>query len=316
MVVATNPVTKGDIVKPLQFIGEGDRVADATKYGVTPNSATFLIVGNNVEINPQSDIQHADTVVLGKEDIIGATKTQSNYVFSFRWQPIDASIFAYILDDTAANGGTGGVGSPDESLSFTWSEDIGGTEHFKHVRGFTPTNLTVSLERGNWQAEMSGIAQDITVFNTTDGNPGTPVYLSSETTSDPVGNSDTDAIPFTWNSNNHGERRFSMTITRDVAIHDVNGKLDILYSKPSTRNISFSVDAFSASPAGALTELETDWEAKTARAASYKFTDSPSKIFTFTNAVITSYTRVEAAGTTDSIIESITARAESITDIG
>ena len=109
---------------------------------------------------------------------------------------------------------------------------------------------------------------------------------------------------------------FSMTITRDVAIHDVNGSLDILYSKPSTRNISFSADVFSGSPAASETALSTDWEAKTARAASYVFTTSPSKTFTFANSVLTSYSRIEAAGTTDSIIESITARAESITDIG
>jgi len=315
MVVATNPVTKADIIKPLQFIGEGDRVSTPALYGVTPASSTFVLVGNNIEINPQPDIQHSDTIVLGKEDIIGSVKTMSNYTFSFRWEPIDTAIMAFIIDDTAANGGTGGVGSPDESLSFTWSEDINGTEFFNHVRGFTPSSLTVSLERGKWQAEMAGVAQDITIRSTTDGNT-TPTYASAETTSDPRGHLDITATPFTWNSLNFGERRFSMSVTRDIAIQDVNGAPDILFARPSTRNISFSTDVFSGSPAASETALLTDYEDKTARAASYVFSASPSKTFTFANSIITSYNRVAAAGTTDSVIESITARAESITDIG
>jgi len=316
MVVATNPVTKADINKPLQFVGEGDRISTPSSYGVTPTSATFGVVGNNIEINPQPDVQHSDTVVLGKEDIIGATKTMSNYTFSFRWEPINTAIMAFIIDDTAANGGTGGIGSPDESLSLTWSEDINGTEFFSHVRGYTPTSLTVSLERGKWQAEMAGIAQDITVRASSDGNPGTPVYDAGETASDPVGHLDSSATPFTWNALVFGERRFSMSVTRDIAIHDVNGQADILFAKPSTRNISFSTDVFSGSPAASENALLTDYESKTARAASYVFTTSPAKTFTFGNSIITSYARVLAAGTTDSVIESITARAETIADIG
>jgi len=315
MVVATNPVTKADIIKPLQFIGEGNRVTTPALYGVTPASSTFILVGNNIEINPQPDVQHSDTMVLGKEDLIGAVKTMSNYTFSFRWEPIDTAIMAYIIDDTVANGGTGGIGSPDESLSFTWSERINGTEFFNHVRGFTPTSLTVSLERGKWSAEMAGIAQDITIRSTTDGNT-TPTYVAVETTSDPRGHLDITSTPFTWNSLNFGERRFSLSVTRDIAIQDVNGTADILFARPSTRNISFSTDVFSGSPAASETALLTDYEDKTARAASYVFSASPSKTFTFANAIITSYNRVAAAGTTDSVIESITARAESITDIG
>jgi len=314
MVVATNPVTKADIVKPLQYIGEGDRVSTPALFGVTPASASFILVGNNIEINPQPDIQHADTIVLGKEDIIGSTKTMSNYTFSFRWEPIDAAIMHFIYNDTAANGGTGGVDSPDESLSFTWSEDINGTEFFSHARGFTPTSLTVSLERGKWQAEMAGVCQDLDIRNTTDDNT-TPTYVTAESTADPVGHLDVTATPFTWNALNFGERRFSMSITRDIAIQDVNGATDILFARPSTRNISFSADVFSGSPASSEAALLTDYEAKTARAAAYSFTTSPAVNFTFANSIITSYNRVLAAGTTDSVIESITARAESVTDL-
>ena len=39
MVTAQNITTKQDIVKPLQYVSEGDRVATPALYGVTPSSA-------------------------------------------------------------------------------------------------------------------------------------------------------------------------------------------------------------------------------------------------------------------------------------
>jgi len=309
MVTAQNITTKQDIVKPLQYVTEGDRITSPALYGVTPSSATFIIVGNTVEINPQPDVAHLDVSVLGTEDLVNAVLTGRAYTFGFRWQPIDFDLMRYIWNST------GTVNGPDSSLSFTWSELINGVEHFSHVRGFTPTTLSLTLERGVWEAEMAGIAQDITVKNTTDGNAGTPVYLSSETTSAPVSHTDAGANPFTWNANVYGERRFTCTITRDAAIQAVNGENDIIYSKPSTRGIVFGVDAFLGTHSATPTELQADWEAKLARAASYKFSTSPAKTMSFVNSVLTSWSQVPAAGTTDAFIESITARAESVTNI-
>ena len=70
-----NVTTKRDIVKELQFVTEGDSVSDASLYGVTPNSSTFAVVGNNTEINVQPDVQHMDVSVLGSEDVIETVNT-------------------------------------------------------------------------------------------------------------------------------------------------------------------------------------------------------------------------------------------------
>ncbi|MFB5646212.1 MAG: hypothetical protein ACE5R3_06425 [Nitrosopumilaceae archaeon] len=309
MVSAHNVTTRRDIVKPLQYVGETDTVTTPANFGTTPSSATFTLVGNNVEINPQPDVQHADIAVLGSEALIAGVKTGSLYTFSFRYNPINLNLFKHIY-----NASGGGAASPDESLSFTYSYRLGGTEYFRHIRGFRPTSATLSVQRGVWEADISGIAKDITIPNTVDGNGGTPVYQSSETTTDPITHLDSGASPFTWNSVTYGERRFTMTCTRNLSVMDVNGETDIVYTKPADVSYSFSADVFSGT-ASNETALESDFENKTARAASYVFNSTGPVTLTFTNALLTAYSQVPSAGNTDALIESISARAESVTDL-
>ena len=99
-----------------------------------------------------------------------------------------------------------------------------------------------------------------------------------------------------------------------MAVMAVNGETDITYTKATDRGITFSADVF-AGTASSETAMYTDYEAKNSRAASYKFTSSPAKTFTFTNAVITDYSYTHSAGSADALIESITCRAESCTDL-
>jgi len=308
-VSAHNVTTKRDIVKELQYVGEGNTVTTPTSFGTTPNSASFTLVGNNSEINIQPDVQHMDVSVLGSEDIIDAVKTQSLYAFTIRYNPIDTALWKYVWNSSG-----GGTGSIDESLSFTYSYNLDGTEYYQHLRGCRPTSGTMSLSRGMWDCSMTFVAKDITVPNTTDGNGGTPTYQTTETSSSPIVHSDGGGTPFTWNSVTYGERSFSTTVTRNMAVMAVNGETDITYCKATERSITATVDVF-AGTASNETSLYTDYEGKTARAASYKFTSSPSKTLSFTNCVITDYGYTHAAGSTDALIESITARAESVTNL-
>ena len=308
MVSAHNVTTKKDIVKELQYIGENDTVTTPASYGVTPSSATFILVGNNTEINIQPDVQHMDVSVLGSEDVIDAVKTQSLYAFTIRFNPIDTALWRYVW-----NASGGGTASPDESLSFTYSYNLNGTEYFQHIKGARPTSGTMSISRGVWECNMTFIAKDITIPNTTDGNT-TPTYQTSETTSSPIVHSDGGGNPFTWNSVNYGERSFSTTVTRNMAVMAVNGETDITYSKTTDRGITFTTDIF-AGTASNETTFYTDFEGKTARAASYKFTSSPSKTFTFANCILSDYSYTHSAGSTDALIESVTCRAESVTDL-
>ncbi len=245
MVTAHNVTTKRDIVDPLAYDGEGDTVTTPANYGVTPTSATFNIVGNCTEINPQPDIQHIDTMQLGSEDIQDAVKSGSLYAFNFKFNPIDTTLAKFVVQAAGT-----GVGTIDESLSFSWSEKLNGITH-----------------------------------------------------------SDGGASPFTWDGDIYAERRFSFTVTRDLAIMAVNGENDIVYAKNAGRNITFSTDVFTGTLTSNPRELQADWEAKTARTADYEI---GSDTITFTKSVLTSWGRTHAAGTTDAVIESITARAESV----
>ena len=309
MVSAHNVTTKQDIVKELQFVTEGDSVSNAALYGVTPDSSTFALVGNNTEININPDVQHMDVNVLGSEDVIDAVKTQSLYAFSLRNNPVDLTLWKYLWNSS----GTGAL-SPDSSLSFTYSFNLDGTEYYQHMRGCRPTSGTLSVSRGMWEQSMTFIAKDITVPATSTGDGGTPVYQSSETSSSPIVHSDGGGNPFTWNSVTYGERSFSTTVTRNMAVMAVNGETDITYTKATDRSITFTADVFSGT-ASNETSMYTDYEAKNARAASYKFNSTGPVTLTYANAIITDYSHTHAAGSTDALIESITARAESCTNL-
>jgi len=309
MVSAHNVTTKQDIVKELQFVTEGDSVSNAALYGVTPDSSTFALVGNNTEININPDVQHMDVNVLGSEDVIDAVKTQSLYAFSLRNNPVDLTLWKYLWNSS----GTGAL-SPDSSLSFTYSFNLDGTEYYQHMRGCRPTSGTLSVSRGVWEQNMTFIAKDITVPATSTGDGGTPVYQSSETSSSPIVHSDGGGNPFTWNSVTYGERSFSTTVTRNMAVMAVNGETDITYTKATDRSITFTADVFSGT-ASNETSMYTDYEAKNARAASYKFNSTGPVTLTYENAIITDYSHTHAAGSTDALIESITARAESCTNL-
>jgi len=306
---AHNVTTKRDIVKELQYVTEGDSISNAALFGATPSSSTFGLVGNNTEININPDVQHLDVSVLGSEDVIEAVKTQSLYAFTLRNNPINVDLWKYLW-----NASGGGADSPDSSLSFTYSFLLDGTEYFQHMRGCRPTSGTMSVSRGMWEQNMTFVCQDITIPNTTDGNGGTPVYQSAETTSAPIVHSDGGADPFTYNGVTYGERSFSTTVTRNMAVMAVNGETDITYTKATDRSVTFTADVF-AGTASNETSLYTLYESKDADAASYKFNSTGPITFTYANAVITDYNYTHAAGSTDALIESIACRAESVTDL-
>ena len=309
VVSAHNVTTKRDIVKELQYVGETDTVSTPGSFGTTPSSASFTLVGNNSEINIQPDVQHMDVSVLGSEDIIDAVKTQSLYAFTIRYNPIDVALWKFLWNSSGS-----GTNSPDESLSFTYSYNLDGTEYYQHIRGARPTSGTMSVSRGVWETTMTFVAKDITIPNTTDGNAGTPTYQTTETSSSPIVHSDGGGEPFAWNSTTYGERSFSTTVTRNMAVMAVNGETDITYCKATDRSITASVDVFAGKNSNETT-LYTDYEGKTARAATYKFNSTGPITFTYANCIITDYGYTHAAGSTDALIESITFRAESCTNL-
>ncbi len=300
---AHNIQTKRDFVKVLQYVGEGDTVATPADYAASITDPTFIAVGKVTDLNLQPDVQHNDTDVLGNEDIIDSVKTGEAYTFTFTFEMTDTDLIKYAYE---ASGGT--TGSIDESLTFMFSELLDGTENFTAMYGCRATSCTCSLERGVWIANMTFICKEITIPNSTSPWDGeTPVH-ASEVSAPSLKHSGAGTDPFAWNAGAIPEGRFSTTVTRGMAIQVVNGTDKLLYCKASTRRVEFTVDAFIKS-----NTLETDWLAKTKRAALYSISASPNDEFSFTDCVITSFNRQKTASNADAFKESITARAESVT---
>lgn len=301
MASAHNITTKRDIVKPLQYVSEGNTISTPANYGTTPTSSpTFIIPGHTVDLNPQCDVRDLDVDVLGSEDVVDAVKSEELFAFQCRYEMINTTLPAFGI-----NASGGGIGSIDESLSFLFSEYLDGTEYYTIMKGCRPTSTTLSVERGKWMCDQTYIAKDITTRATTHGLT-TPTFVSVSTSS-PITHRDSGADPFTWNSTAFPENRFSCTVTRQMSIEALNGDTQILYAKPAGRSITFSVDVFTKN-----TTLETDYKAKTLRSANYSVTTSPNKDLAFTNCVIKSWNISRSATSIDGFKESITARAEAV----
>lgn len=309
-VSAHNITTKLDIVNPLQYIGEGDTVATPANYGVTPTSATYGVVGNNTRISPVTDCSSVDILGLGTEDVLDDSGLLTNaYSLSFSYNPINIDLLKYIWNADAA-----GATTPRESISFMYSYKLAGLTYYRYIKGFRPTSATFSVSRGVWDADISGIAKTISLPASTEQDPGTPVYAILETSNSAIKHTDGGGSPFTLNSINYGERRFSINVTRGIAIEDVNGEADIIYTKLTDRRITWSADVF-IGKTGSETALETAYKTKTKMAMTYKFNSTGPITFTTALNVLTSYNEVKDAGSTNAIIASISGRSESATNL-
>ena len=302
MVSAHNIQTKRDIVKPLQFVGEGDSVTTPANYGVTGVSPAFIAAGHNTEINLQPDVTHMDTETLGNEEIVNAVKTGELFAFQISFEPTDTVLMAYAVDNSG-----GGVGSIDESLTFTFSELLNGTENWTVMRGCRATQLTSTLERGVWQNTMTFVCREIALPVSVD--PFTTPTYATEPAAASVQHQDAGADPFTFNAIIYGESRFSITVTRELAIEAVNGEFKIVYCKAAGKRTECSVEVFVKDNV-----LETDYQGKTKRAANYSFSTTPNKDFAMVDCLITAHSRTKTAVNADAFRESITFRAEQLTD--
>lgn len=301
MATAHNVTTKRDIVKPLQFVTEGDTITTPASYGIIPTaSPSFTIAGLNTDIDLDVDIRDLTVDVLGSEDIVDAVKSEELYAFTCKYDVPAITLPAYGI-----NASGGGAGSIDSSLSFLFSEYLDGTEYYNIMKGCRPTSTTMSLERGKWICDQTWVAQDIIQRVTTHGLT-TPTFASI-TSSSPYMHSGAGADPFVWNSVAFPENKFSCTVTRQMATMALNGDLKILYTKPVSRSIMFSVDVFAKG-----VTLETDYRAKTLRSATYSINTGASKSFAFTNAHIKTWKVSRSATSTDAVKESITCEAEAV----
>jgi len=136
----------------------------------------------------------------------------------------------------------------------------------------------------------------------------TPAY-ATEPSAATVTHTDAGVDPFTWNSAATPESRFSITVTREMAIEAVNGEVKIVYAKAAGKRTECSAEVFVKDNA-----IETDYFDKTKRVANYSFSTAPNKDFAMVDCLVTAHSRVKTATSTDAFRESITFRAEQLTD--
>ena len=291
----TNITTKRDIVKPLQYVEEG---TTAATFGVIPSSPTFTAAGVNVEINTDPRTAYERINALGTEDIVNSVKTGEAYGFTLKSNIFNSTFAKYGI---SAVGGTGTIGA---SLTFVFSRNIDGTEYFTKMVGCRPMSTTLSVARGPWELDMTWLAQEIQ-DETTTGITGA-TFVTAPPTTAPWTHSDSGANPLTWNSVAYPERRFSTTITRDLALLEVNGQVLIQFSKAANRAISFSADVYKKD-----TTLLTDYYDHTSRSASYVVKSATSTI-TYTNARLTDVNERHAGSDFTGEIIAITGLSENV----
>ena len=287
------PTTARDIVKPLQFVEEG---TSAATYGTTPTSPTWTAAGINVEITLDPNIVSEKIRALGSEDYADSVKTQENYAFSLKSRMLNTTLAKYGIQ---AAGGTGTIGA---HLSFTYSKYIDGTEYYTRMVGCKPISTTISVNRGLWELDMTFHCQEIK-DETTSSVAGS-TYVSAIPSGSPLTHYD-QASPFTWNSASFMDRSYSLTVTRDLSLLEINGSVLVQHARAALRNISWSAEVYKKS-----TALLTDHYDQAERTFTYKIASG--ETITHTNARITSYRESLSGSNSDALIESISGEASAV----
>jgi hypothetical protein len=287
------PTTARDIVKPLQFVEEG---TTAATYGTTPTSPTWTAAGINVEITLDPNIVSEKIRALGSEDYADSVKTQENYAFSLKSRMLNTTLAKYGIQ---AASGTGTIGA---HLSFLYSKYIDGTEYYTRMVGCKPISTTISVNRGLWELDMTFHCQEIK-DETTSGVAGS-TYITAIPSGSPLTHYD-QASPFTWNSASFMDRSFSLSVTRDLSLLEINGAVLVQGARAALRNISWTAEVYKKSAA-----LLTDHYDQAERTFTYKI--GGSETITLTNARITGYRESHSGSSSDPAVESLSGEASAV----
>jgi len=291
-----NITTARDITKPLQYVEEG---TTAALYGVSPSSAAFVAAGINTEITLDPNVVSEQIRALGLEDFADIVKTQEAYAFSLRSNILNTTLAKY---GTEAVGGTGTIGA---SLLFAFSYSLDGTQNYALLRGCRPVSTTLSVNRGLWTLDQTWHAKSINKeVATANGGLTTPTFVTAVPSGSPLKHQD-GVSPFNWNSVVFSERSFSITVTRDLALLESNGDVQVLFSKAANRSITWSAEVYKESAV-----IKDDYHDQQKRVLTYKV--GASDVATLTDSVITGLTQRHTGGDSSALIESLTGVARTL----
>ena len=291
-----NVTTVRDVVKPLQFVEEG---TTAVTFGVPPVSAAFIAAGINTEISLDPRVVSETIRALGLEDWADSVKTQESYAFTLRSNLLNTILPKYGVN---AVGGTGTIGA---SLLFAYSKYIDGVQYYTLMKGCRPISTTLTLNRGLWSLDQTFSAKSIDKeILTADGGLTTPTWVTSIPAGSPLKHQDATNV-FSWGGTVFPERSFSTTVTRDLAMLDINGEVQTLFTKAAIRDIAWSIETYKK----AVT-IKDDYHDQTERGMVYKI--GAAGTLTYTDAVITSYGERLIGGDSSALIESISGNARTL----
>lgn len=290
------PTTPRDIVKPLQFVEEG---TSAATYGTTPSSPTFTAAGINTEITLDPRIMSEKIRALGSEDYADSVKTGEAYAFSLKSKMLNTTLAKYGIQ---AASGTGTIGA---HLTFVYSKYVDGTQTYYRMVGCRPISTTISVNRGLWDLDMTFHCQEIKdPVTTSDGGLTGPTFVTAIPSGSPLTHYD-QAAPFTYNGTSYLDRSFSLTVTRDLSVLEVNGYVLAQHSRAALRNISWSAEVVQKN-----TSLFTANADQTEATHTYKI--GTAETITLSNSRITGYSTVESGSSSDPTYESLSGEASAV----
>ena len=290
--------TQRDIKSPIQFVAEG--ITPAT-YGVTPENPAFkqafydaAIIDN---VTPSTVMRHQ----VGSPDREGVSiaRLAQDLAIRGKMRSADEALmyWAMSLPNDA-------VGSPDESRTFMFSEDIGGVTKWNIYKGvkISGANLTIP-NTGFITAELLGSYRSFSEITPTAvaalTGTGSRITASSGPPLNHVG------TLFTYNGTVYAFRTLTLSVAFDMAPVDSSGEIVDLFKRPTMRRITGTIAVFKKNSA-----LQADARAQTPRNVTIKI--NPTITVTLTGFRFRPSGEERTSEVSDSVIESKSFEADGL----
>ena len=267
-------------------------------YGVTPGSPTYAQGLCDAILMDNSTPTTVDDRIGGDVDRQKRHLVRKNNQLTLRGklQNEDETLLEWFFKKP-----DGTDGSPDESRSWVQAyEAVSGNTNYQHWKGCKPMSSTLSLgpDFTTFEGVMSFLSK---TENTT-----AITTLDNALTNLPLTQKDLPTNPFQWDGDNYDLRSASISVAFEEAQQDALSTEDILYRKPTHRNISGSFEFFKKNG-----DMQSDAEDQEERAMVIKV--SSSITLTFAGAVVDPSGEDIRGDTSDATIESHNFTAKSVT---
>jgi tail tube protein len=284
------------VVKPPQYVIEVVR-------GTTPGSPTFQHAGPIQEFTPNTETNSVNYRMLGSPDLYKVCKTGERFSFDLTYSPVNRNLLSMGInldsEDPTYN--------RDKTLTIMLSQQMNNSgtlqEAYIVATGCScdSTSIDVSLDAVN--VSQTWIANDIPLPVFT--SPFTTPTYAGSITGCPWNGTSANAKLLTHNGNDYVLRGFSCTISHNTDQFQPLGETNVFATIPTIRDISGSFDVLYQN-----SNLATDCEAVTARAATVKL--STDTKLTFTDMYLTSYNETISATATEAKTQSFNFVAKSV----